>query len=61
VRSRSITTGTNVDLLLGALGLAVFVYGDLVTNRSLRIVGFVVVTLCVVVAAIRAAVRGEDA
>jgi hypothetical protein len=32
-----------VDLLLGALGLAVFVYGDLVTNRSLRIVGFVVV------------------
>jgi peptidoglycan/LPS O-acetylase OafA/YrhL len=49
-----------VDLLLGALGLAVFVYGDLVTNRSLRIVGFVVVTLCVVVAAILATFHNDD-
>ena len=49
-----------VHVLLGVLGLAVYVYGDLVTSRSLRIVGFVVVTLCVVVAAILAAFRGED-
>jgi hypothetical protein len=50
-----------VDLLLGALGLAAFVYGDLTTNRTFRIVGFVVVTLCIVVAAILAAFRDDDA
>ena len=49
-----------VDVLLGALGLAVFVYGDVVTSRSLRIVGFVVVTICIVVAANLAAFRDDD-
>jgi hypothetical protein len=49
-----------VDVLLGAVGLGVFIYGDLVPNRSLRIVGFVVVTICIVVAAILSAFRGDD-
>jgi hypothetical protein len=49
-----------VHVLLGVLGLAVYVYGDLVTSRSLRIVGFVVVTICIVVAAILAAFRDDS-
>lgn len=49
-----------LDVVLGALGLAVFLYGDLAADRGLRIAGSVVVTVCVVVAAILAAFRADD-
>jgi hypothetical protein len=49
-----------LDILLGLFGLGIFVYGDLVTNRSLRLLGVVLTTVCVVAAAILAAFRRES-
>jgi drug/metabolite transporter (DMT)-like permease len=49
-----------LDAALGLIGLGVFVYGDLATNRTARIVGVTVVTVAVVVAAILAANRDEE-
>ena len=45
---------------LALIGLGVFVYGDLATNRTARIVGVTVVTLAVVVAAILASNRDQE-
>jgi hypothetical protein len=48
------------DLLLGVVGLAVLIYGDIATNKILRLTGFIAVTVCVVAAAILAAFRNDD-
>ena len=40
--------------------LRTLVYGDLVPNRTLRVVGFVLVTICIVAAAILATSHGDD-
>ena len=55
--------GVNIalDAALGLIGLGLFVYGDLATNRIARIVGVTVVTLAVVVAAILASNRDHEA
>ena len=54
--------GVNIalDAALGLIGLGLFVYGDLATNRIARIVGVTVVTLAVVVAAILASNRDHE-
>ena len=54
--------GVNIalDAALGLIGLGLFVYGDLATNRIARIVGVTVVTLAVVVAAILASNRDQE-
>ena len=54
--------GVNIalDAALGLIGLGLFVYGDLATNRAARIVGVTVVTLAVVVAAILASNRDHE-
>jgi drug/metabolite transporter (DMT)-like permease len=49
-----------LDAVLALIGLGVFVYGDLATNRTARIVGVTVVTVAVVVAAILASNRDEE-
>jgi hypothetical protein len=49
-----------LDAALGLIGLGVFVYGDLATNRTARIVGVTVVTVAVVVAAILASSRDHE-
>jgi hypothetical protein len=48
------------DVLLAGLGLALFIYGDLLTDRTARIAGVVVVTLAVVTGSIIAATRQRD-
>jgi hypothetical protein len=50
-----------LDAALALIGLGVFIYGDLATNRAARIVGVTVVTLAVVVAAILASNRDPEA
>jgi uncharacterized membrane protein len=52
--------GILVDTVLGVLGILVFIYGDLVMNRDVRLVGGVIVTVCVVAAAILSGLRGDD-
>lgn len=54
------TYASLTDIIVGAIALGVMIYGDLVSDRTLRLVGFVVVTICVVVAAILAAFRRDD-
>ena len=49
-----------LDVLLGVIGLGIFIYGDLVTSRALRMTGAIVITVCVVVAAIMAAFRQDE-
>ena len=49
-----------LDAALALIGLGVFVYGDLATNRTARIVGVTVVTLAVVVAALLASNRDQE-
>jgi hypothetical protein len=46
------------DVLLAAGGFAVFIYGDITSHRSARVVGVVLVTLAFVAAALLRA-RGE--
>ena len=48
-----------VDVLLGIIGVGIFIYGDIVTNRTVRLVGAVVITICVVAGAIMAAYRDD--
>jgi hypothetical protein len=55
-----VRAGVLGQLLLGAAGLAVFVYGDVLSRPALRIAGAVLVTVAVVVAAILSATRDHD-
>lgn len=48
------------DVLLAGIGLGLFVYGDLVTDRATRVVGVIVITLAVVTGAIIGATRQSD-
>ena len=48
------------DVLLAGLGLGLFVYGDLVTDRTVRVIGVVVVTVAVVAGSIIAATRQRE-
>jgi hypothetical protein len=48
------------ELSLAAAGLAVFISGDLLSHPTLRIVGGIVITLAVVVAAILSVTRDHD-
>lgn len=52
--------GMAIDVLLAAVGLGLFVYGDIAVHRTARIVGVVVTTVAVVVAAILASTRDRD-
>ena len=52
--------GMAIDVFLAAVGLGLFVYGDLAVHRTARIVGVVVTTVAVVVAAILASTRDRD-
>ena len=52
--------GMAVDVVLAVIGLGLFVYGDLAVHRTARIVGVVVTTVAVVVAAILASMREGD-
>jgi len=44
--------GVAIDVVLAVVGLGLFVYGDLAVHRTARVVGVIVTTLAVVVAAI---------
>jgi putative Mn2+ efflux pump MntP len=52
--------GLAIDLLLAAVGFGLFVYGDLAVHRTARVVGVIVTTVAVVVAAILASTREGD-
>ncbi|HET7379339.1 MAG TPA: hypothetical protein VFJ24_04785 [Gaiellales bacterium] len=53
-------TARVIDVLLALLGVGLFAYGDVVANRSVRLLGVVLTTVCVVAAAILAAFRRES-
>ena len=46
-----------IDVFLAIIGLGLLVYGDLAVHRIARIVGVVVTTVAVVVAAVLASMR----
>jgi multisubunit Na+/H+ antiporter MnhG subunit len=52
--------GVAIDVLLAAVGLGLFVYGDLAVHRTARVAGVIVTTLAVVVAAILASSRERE-
>jgi len=52
--------GFAIDVSLAVVGLGLFVYGDLAVHRTARIVGVIVTTVAVVVAAILASTRDRD-
>jgi len=52
--------GMASHVVLVAVGLGLFVYGDIAIHRTARIVGVVVITVAVVVAAILASTRDRD-
>jgi hypothetical protein len=52
--------GLTIDGVLVLVGLGLFVYGDLAVHRTARIVGVIVTTVAVVVAAILASTRERD-
>lgn len=52
--------GFAIDISLAVVGLGLFVYGDLAVHRTARIVGVIVTTVAVVVAAILASTRERD-
>jgi hypothetical protein len=49
-----------IDVSLALVGLGMFVYGDLAVHRTARVVGVIVATVAVVVAAILASTREGD-
>ena len=49
-----------IDVIIAVVGVAVFIGGDLVASRVLRLTGFIVVVLGIVAAAIWAALRSDD-
>ena len=51
--------GRLIDILVGAIGVGIFVYGDIVTNRTVQVWGVIVITICVVAGAIMAAFRQD--
>jgi hypothetical protein len=52
--------GMAIDVFLAVIGLGLFVYGDLAVHRTARIVGVIVTTVAVVVAAILASMRERE-
>ena len=52
--------GVAIDVLLAMVGLGLFVYGDLAVHRTARVVGVIVTTVAVVVAAILASTRERE-
>lgn len=52
--------GMAIDVFFAAVGLGLFVYGDIAMHRTARIVGVVLTTVAVVVAAILASTRDRD-
>jgi len=48
------------DILLTLVGIGFFIYGDLATNRTVRVIGVVVVTVAIVCGAILAVTRDRD-
>ena len=50
-----------IDILLTLAGIGFFIYGDLATNRTVRVIGVVVVTVAIVCGAILAVTRDRDA
>ena len=52
--------GVAVDVMLAMVGLGLFDYGDLAVHRTARVVGVIVTTLAVVVAAILASSRERE-
>jgi hypothetical protein len=48
------------DIILAVFGVAVFIAGDLISNRWLRAVGFIIVAVGLVTAAILAAFPRDD-
>jgi len=52
--------GVAIDVMLAAVGLGLFVYGDLAVHRTARVVGVIVTTLAVIVAAILASSRERE-
>ncbi len=49
-----------LDLLLAVVGVGCFIYGDLATNRTVRVIGVIVVTIAIVCGAILAVSRERD-
>jgi hypothetical protein len=49
-----------LDIVLAALGVGAFIYGDLATNRIVRIVGVVFVTVAIIWAAIITVTREHE-
>jgi len=52
--------GLAIDVLLAAVGLGLFVYGDLAVHRTARVIGVIVTTVAVVIAAILTSTRDRD-
>jgi hypothetical protein len=48
------------DAIIGVIGLSLLVYGGLVTNRAVRLAGFIAVTACAIAAAIPAVFRDAE-
>jgi hypothetical protein len=49
-----------VEIGVALVGFLVLLYSEIVTSRTFRVATFVVVTVCVVVAAILAAFRDDE-
>jgi hypothetical protein len=49
-----------LDIVLAAIGLGAFIYGELATNRIVRIVGVVFVTVAIIWAAIITVTREQE-
>jgi hypothetical protein len=49
-----------LDIALAIIGLGFFVYGDVATNRTVRVIGVIVVTIAIVGGAILAVTRERD-
>ena len=49
-----------LDVALAVIGLGFFIYGDVATNRTVRVIGVIVVTVAIVGGAILAVTRERD-
>ena len=49
-----------LDVALAVIGLGFFIYGDVATNRTVRVIGVIVVTVAIVGGAILAVARERD-
>ena len=49
-----------LDVALAIIGLGFFIYGDVATNRTVRVIGVIVVTVAIVGGAILAVTRERD-